>query len=72
MNESDHIVYVAHRPCGCVQGFAASEISEKESRKSASKSVAMWVRDGWRITSHVNPDPKDMPDEWDCEEHRKP
>lgn len=67
---TDRIVYVAHRPCGCIQGFASSELEEKDSRRSAAKAVSTWVRDGWRITSHVNPKPFELPEEWNCKEHR--
>ena len=68
---TDRLVYTALRPCGCIQGRATMDSADADSRKSTARTVAMWVRDGWRLSTHVNPKPSDLPDEWDCAEHRQ-
>lgn len=40
-------VYVARRPCGCLQGFAVTGTPSQD--KDASKYVARWIRDGFPV-----------------------
>lgn len=58
------MMYVAYRPCGCVQGFTI--VDKAEQKKDAAKYVSMWVKDGWEIQT------KDSDEElvWNCEQHK--
>lgn len=58
------MMYVAYRPCGCVQGFTI--VDKADQRKDAAKYVSMWVKDGWEIQT------RSVDEEliWNCEKHK--
>lgn len=58
------MIYVAYRPCGCVQGCAV--VGKGDCKKSAAKYVSMWVKDGLEI--QTKSDDEDLV--WNCEQHK--
>lgn len=59
-------VYVARRPCGCLQGFAVTGTPSLD--KEASKYVARWVRDGFPLDRLVLNDNEEISAAL-CKEH---
>lgn len=59
-------VYVARRPCGCLQGFAVT--GSPSLNKDASKYVALWIRDGFSVDRLVLNDSEEISAAL-CKEH---